>query len=157
MGFKTLWGLKRPFLTRLQSDLGPDAPTALLLVAASRFGKTSLARRLSEAGVPSIHLDFVILDLVRDERHYARPISIALRNAFDETEIGGTLGRVGRFIAHRGYAREFVEIVADMSPPEAETFCIEGDILRYWGMKRRMVSALNKRRVRAWVVTPMVI
>lgn len=131
----------------------PKRPTAIIVGATSYSGKTTLVREMKGAGFPIYETDMTLTRLIFDPLLRDKPISQKLYKEFAALE-PVDLGRVALFVRESDFIDEFTDHVIGELPLEAETFFIEGDILRHVNIMSNLSEKLKGRNIRVWQMSP---
>jgi hypothetical protein len=131
----------------------PKAPTAILIVAVSGSGKTSLAFGFERAGIPCFRVDPLLDSIARNDRYSWSNISVAVRSSIN-VKAHLSLKEVADVIIADKLENELVDLIWNEIPRETDTFIIEGEALTRPSILKELTFRLHGARIRPWIMTP---
>ena len=132
----------------------PKKGMALIVTGPTRSGKSTLADDLRRRDIPLVHTDLVLGGIsegrldpgsVLGPGPGGRLAAVVRRFPAGVPQIG----KIGRAVADE-CPEEFVDLLLQRCPVEADLFCVEGDILRHRAVADALTRALRARSIRPW-------
>lgn len=129
----------------------PRRSVAMVIAGPSYAGKTALAHELVDRGIPHYDSDTALAKLLIHDEYAKLPFAQKLLDEFGKGG-GKNLALVGQFVVGAGLIEDFVALVLEEMPVEAELFTIEGEIFRHAEVQKVLFDRLGRAGVRAWLV-----
>ena len=125
---------------------------AILISGATRSGKTTLSLTMADMGLPIVHLDGLMGDMMSHPRYNWSPVADVVRQVPKSKQVH--FGEIGEAIINAGLAKEFAEVIVQECPKDSDLFGIEGEILRHDSMYEALLEKLGQESIRTWLLAP---